>query len=270
MKNYLAFALLVLILSSCTVHKSTSEQATGDDGDKNLPILQSTLYHQTAAEIRALTFQAFNTAKMQLDRELRKAGLGKRQAVILDIDETVLDNSPFEAKLILNNESYPTYWAEWIKQEEARPIPGALDFLEYADEKGIALFYVSNRHDSLRQYTLSNLKKHGFPQASQKHLYLKTTTSGKEKRRQKIADDHNVIMLIGDNLNDFSEVFEGKSVKQRYVATDSLQKAFGGKFIVLPNAMYGEWEGAAIDYKYGATRKEKIRIKLNSLKSFSR
>lgn len=270
MKNYLAFALLVLFLSSCTVHKGTSDQAAGDSGDKNLPILQSTLYHQTAAEMRALAFQAFNTAKMQLDRELRKAGLGKRQAVILDIDETVLDNSPFEAKLILNNESYPTYWAEWIKQAEARPIPGALDFLEYADKKGIALFYVSNRHDSLRQYTLLNLKKHGFPQASQKHLYLKTTTSGKEKRRQKIAADYNVIMLIGDNLNDFSEVFEGNSVKQRYSASDSLQEAFGKKFIVLPNAMYGEWDGAAIDYKYGATRKEKIRIKLNSLKSFSR
>jgi len=268
MKKILILLIGVVVLSSCTAQKKMTDSSESLYKRKNLPLLQATLYHQTAAEMRALAYQAFNTAKWQLDQELKKAGLTRQQAVILDIDETVLDNSPFEAKLIRENESYPSYWAEWIKKQEAKPIPGALDFLSYANEKGIALFYVSNRHDSLRSSTLKNLRKFNFPQAKNDHLLLKTTTSGKEKRRQKIDSDYKIIMLIGDNLNDFSEVFEGGSVDERYAAADSLRNAFGKRFIVLPNAMYGEWEGAAIDYEYSASEKEKVKKKLDELRSF--
>lgn len=268
MKKYLILLIGIAVFSSCTGQKKVSETSESLTKSKNLPLIQATLYHQTAAEMRALAYQAFNTARWQLDQELKKAGLTRKQAIILDIDETVLDNSPFEAKLIREDESYPTYWADWIKKEEANPIPGALDFLSYANEKGIALFYVSNRHDSLRSSTLKNLRELNFPQAKNDHLLLKTTTSGKEKRRQKIAANYKIIMLIGDNLNDFSEAFEGGSVDERYQVTDSLKHAFGKRFIVLPNAMYGEWEGAAIDYEYGASEKEKIKKKLDKLRSF--
>ncbi|MCF8338231.1 MAG: 5'-nucleotidase, lipoprotein e(P4) family [Bacteroidales bacterium] len=269
MKKIVLPVLLLLMLSACKAQKNAADNQTiGGNQEKNLPLLQATLYHQTAAEMRALAYQAFNLAKLQLDREMRRAGLTKKRAVILDIDETILDNSPFEAKLIKENASYPSYWAEWIKKEQAKPIPGALEFLNYVDEKGLAIFYVSNRHDSLKKPTMANLKEVGFPQVAEDHLYLKTTISGKEKRRKKIASDHKIIMLIGDNLNDFSEVFEGKSIAGRYAKTDSLREAFGNRFIVLPNAMYGEWEGAAIDYKYDASDKEKLKRKLNRLKDF--
>lgn len=260
--------LFVLLISSCTNQEKSQGESEGIYEDKNLPILQSTLYHQSAAEMRALAYQAFNVARLRVDESLEEASGKEDLAVILDLDETVLDNSPFEVRLILEGASYPRFWAEWIQQEEARAIPGALEFLNYADKKGIALFYVSNRHDSLRKHTLANLKKLDFPQAEEEQLLLKTTTSGKERRREKVAANHDIILLLGDNLNDFSEVFEGGSVDERFVATDSLRNAFGKRFIVLPNAMYGEWEGAAIDYNYGASKKEKLRRKLERLRSF--
>lgn len=260
--------LFVILISSCTNQEKSQGESEGIYEDKNLPLLQSTLYHQTAAEMRALAYQAFNIARIQVDERLEDASGKENLAVILDLDETVLDNSPFEAKLILENASYPRYWAEWIMQEDAKAIPGALGFLNYADKNGIELFYVSNRHDSLRKHTITNLKKLGFPQANDDHLLLKTTTSGKEKRREKVAANHNIILLLGDNLNDFSEAFEAGSVDERYAATDSLRNAFGKRFIVLPNAMYGEWEGAAIDYNYGASKKEKLNRKLERLRSF--
>ncbi|MCF8230768.1 MAG: 5'-nucleotidase, lipoprotein e(P4) family [Bacteroidales bacterium] len=269
MKRVLFPFLILLLLSSCKSQDIITEnQATDDNSDKNLPLLQATLYHQTASEMRALAYQAFNVAKLQVDRHMRRAGLTQKQAVVLDIDETILDNSPFQAHLIKKNASYSAYWAEWIKKEQANAIPGALEFLNYADKKGLAIFYVSNRHDSLRKHTKANLKDVGFPQVTDDHLFLKTVTSGKEKRRQRIADEYKIIMLIGDNLNDFSEVFEGKSVAGRYAKTDSLREAFGKRFIVLPNAMYGEWEGAAIDYKYDASASEKLQRKLDRLEGF--
>lgn len=265
----IAIAIGVLMfMGSCTAQKQPQSSDASHQNRKNLPILQATLYHQTAAEMRALAYQAFNLARLQLDRELRKAGLSRQQAIVVDIDETVLDNSPFEGKLIQEGTSYPDYWAAWIKKQKAEPIPGSVDFLNYADKKGISVFYVSNRHDSLRAATKANLKSVGFPQVKDEHIFLKTTTSSKVERRQRISGSHDIVMLMGDNLNDFSAVFEGGTVQERYSKTDSLRKAFGSRFIVLPNAMYGEWEGAAIDYHYELSPAEKVQKKLEKIDSF--
>ena len=64
-------------------------------------------------------------------------------------------------------------------------------------------------------------------------------------------------MLLGDNLNDFAEVFEKKNCADRKAETDQQKTEWGKKFIVLPNATYGEWENALYDYERNLTPAQK-------------
>lgn len=273
MKKYLiliAFiAISVALFQNCkdssAFNKPNSEDPEVASSDH---LTMATLYQQTAAEYRALCYQAFNVAKYQLDQNLKIMALQKQQAIVLDIDETVLDNSPHEAKCILNNAFYPTYWEEWMNASSAKPIPGVMDFLKYAKSKGIEIYYITNRKEKYRDQTLKNLKMLGFPNAENQYLMLKTDDSSKKGRRDLVSESNKIILLIGDNLNDFSEIFEKKSVSERFKLTDDMKEEFGRHFIVLPNAMYGEWEGALYDYDYSISAMEKSNARRKNLKSF--
>jgi len=258
------FILIVLIMGSC---REKAEQQTANIS-KNEHLVMSVLYLQKAAEARALYYQAYNIARFRLQQQLQTTKFSGRLAVVVDIDETVLDNTPYEARLILTGESYPTFWESWVNMAEAKPVPGALEFLKFADKKGVNIFYVSNRKDFLLRGTLQNLKKLGFPQADEEHIILREKESSKELRRRKISQSYDIALLIGDNLNDFSAIFEKLSVMDRFAKVDSLQSAFGNKFIVLPNPIYGEWEAALYDYDWSKPEKERWKIRHDSLKAF--
>jgi len=262
--------MLILIgFQSCNESNALNKQGkelpeTGCENIKTLPVL----FHQNAAEYRALCYQAFNSARIMLDQDLRRAGLSKQQAIVVDVDETVLDNSPYEASCIQQGVHYPALWNEWVEKKSAGPVPGALDFLLYAKEKGIEIFYVTNRKEELRQPTLENLKSLGFPNASTGFLLMRTEISSKKARRSVVSENHRIIMFIGDNLNDFSEVFEKKSVSERFELTDQMKSDFGSRFIVLPDMMYGEWEGALYDYDYSKKEAEKSDMRNKKLIGF--
>ncbi|HMM11731.1 MAG TPA: 5'-nucleotidase, lipoprotein e(P4) family [Bacteroidales bacterium] len=206
------------------------------------PALYATLYQQQAAEYRALCYQAFNLAEIQLEAVLRQS-TSKPLAIITDIDETVLDNSPYQAAAILGGFGYPVRWADWMQSADAWAIPGALEFLNKVSAAGITIFYVSNRKEEFRAPTLRNLEKLGFPNASDQYLLLRQEGEGNEKetRRKKIDESFEVVMLLGDNLDDFSEVFEVNDAGERMLQADLNKNAFGRRFIVLPNASYGSW-----------------------------
>jgi 5'-nucleotidase (lipoprotein e(P4) family) len=273
MKKHLAIIGLILLMVS--VWNSCNQSSAFNKPKGELPevtsnehLTMAVLYHQTAAEYRALCYQAFNLATLQLDKSMRIMGLMKQQAVIVDIDETVLDNSSYEAKCILDNISYPQYWDEWMNKSNAQPVPGSQDFLKYAESQKVEIFYVTNRREKYRKQTLENLQKLGFPFADDDHLLMRTDESSKEPRRERISDNHAVILLIGDNLNDFAEAFEAKSVSDRMNLTDQMKTEFGNRFIVLPNPMYGDWESAMYDYNNSLTPVEKSKARLDHLKSF--
>ena len=120
----------------------------------------ATLWTQKSGEARAISYQAFNFAKRLLNESLRKASR-KPRAIIVDVDETVVDNSPFQAMGILKNTSYPVGWREWIDAASAKAIPGAVEFLSYANKKGVEVFYVTNRKVIGKEPTLKN-KNLGF------------------------------------------------------------------------------------------------------------
>jgi len=233
-------------------------------------LVMSTLWHQTSAEFRAIAYQTFNLAKVVLDMELKKS-TPKQKAIVLDLDETLLDNSPYQAMVVQKQTGYPHGWFDWIDAAEAEAIPGALDFLKYADAKGVAIIYLSNRKIKKdrkipgMQNTLKNMRTLGFPQATESHMFLRDASSSKQPRRDAIAKKYSIIMLFGDNLNDHDAAFGHKGVAERKAAVDKLKHEFGHRYFVLPNAMYGEWEGAVYNYNWRSSTAEKSKMRKEGL-----
>jgi len=217
------------------------------------------LYMQKAAEYRALCYQAFNIARLQLEADLDKKNVKRLpkaerkipRAIIVDIDETVLDNSPAQARGISTNTPYNSKdWYAWSNMGKAKAVPGAVDFLNYAVSKGVKIFYISNRDDkNEKQTTIENLKKVGFNDVTPDDVMLRTSESGKEARRAVVTAKYRVVLLVGDNLDDFTSAFEKKSIADRFGEADKARDMWGRKFIVLPNAMYGTWENAIYEYQ---------------------
>ncbi|CAI8163901.1 MAG: Lipoprotein E [Bacteroidota bacterium] len=221
------------------------------------------LWQQHAAEYRALAHQAFNIAKVQIDNLAGLQASIKPWAVIADIDETVLDNTPYNAKMaLLGKEFDKASWFDWGLQKKAKAVPGALTFFNYAAEKGIKIFYISNRYEGQKQETIENLKKLGFPNADAEHVLLKASTSGKEPRRMEVKSTHQIALLLGDNLSDFSEVFDDRAEGMAHENVEKMRLLFGSKFIVFPNAIYGHWETKEIfdgNYDWTPVQKDSIR-----------
>tara|TARA_Y100000591_G_scaffold220043_2_gene191506 strand:+ start:1574 stop:2353 length:780 start_codon:yes stop_codon:yes gene_type:complete len=232
--------------------------------------VQAQVWTQNSAEYRALCFQAFNTAKIYIDSFLSSEKKYDRPlAIITDVDETVLDNSPYDGKLILEDVSYDREsWVEWGNLEIAEAIPGSLELLTYAYEKGIKVFYVSNRYSEQLESTVNNLKKLGFPNVSESTVLLRSDSRSKSERRNSISSRHEVIMLIGDNLSDFNDEFEVKISEERINYTNQMRDNFGTKLIVLPNPNYGDWESNGLFGGESFDNIEKDSIRKSNIKSY--
>jgi 5'-nucleotidase (lipoprotein e(P4) family) len=233
----------------------------------------ATLYQQKAAEYRALAYQAYNLARLRLDEDLDKKNLKKLpkaersrpRSVIVDIDETVLDNSPSNAYAAKNNVPFNVKdWYAWGEMRKAKPVPGAVDFLNYAVSKGVKVFFISNRDEVQKQATIDNLKAVGFKDVAADNVVLRQGDSTKEPRRLAVAAKYRIVLLMGDNLDDFSNIFEKKSVVDRFAEVDKARDIWGKRFIVLPNAMYGTWENAVYDYQR-LTEEQKAERRVNAL-----
>jgi 5'-nucleotidase (lipoprotein e(P4) family) len=248
MKQLLFIIAALFLLQSCSRPAGDKDQQNkGGDSVKTTSLdatymMLGVLYYQKAAENRALYYQGFNTAKMILDKDAAIKS-ARKKAVVLDIDETVLDNSPYEAQCILGSFGYPDKWDDWCNAAKAEPTPGCVDFLKYAVNKGYDIYYITNRKIKFADVTLKNMADKGIPMADTAHVWFRTEGNSKEGRRQKLLKTHDITLLMGDNLADFITVFDQKlDVAQRAAKTDSLKEEFGKRFIIFPNSMYGDWE----------------------------
>ena len=229
--------------------------------------LFTTFYQQKAAEYRALCFQAYNIAAFRLDQY--KPASDKPKAIVTDIDETVLDNSPYEAHQTLQGKDYEQdSWFAWTDRSAADTVPGAGSFLKYAASKNIEIFYITNREERERGSTIKNLQHYNLPNADDAHLLTRQTISGKEPRRQAVASTHEIILLLGDNLADFSNLFDKKTMEERLQNTNISEKDFGNRFIVLPNPVYGDWEGALFNYNRKLIQEQKDSVVRSVMKTY--
>jgi 5'-nucleotidase (lipoprotein e(P4) family) len=261
---------IVLTFSSCqpkvekveeiVIEKNPTEYSTG-----------AVLWQQHSAEYEALCFQAYNIGERRIDEILAEnKNPEKPLAVVMDIDETVLDNSAYNATLIANKNSFSKKtWMEWTAIQSADLVPGAKEFIQYARSKGVEVIFISNRMEEELNDTYQNLLDRGVDTIAKENYFLKSTTSSKDERRQVVSDKYEVVLLFGDNLGDFNGVFDKATVIERKKNVANFRPLFGDKLIVLPNPMYGEWEGALYNYEYSKTNAQKDSNRMNALNIYS-
>lgn len=232
-----------LYLGSCAPSQSISSNSS----DCHHPSENAVLWQQTAAEYDALCHQAFNIAKLRLQQSYQAGDdlVGnKPPAIIMDLDETVIDNSPYNAMLAIKNQSFSdNTWNEWVESANAEFIPGALEFIDFAQNNGVEIFFISNREERTLEATKRVLNEKGLG-VNPEYILLKNSSSEKASRRQQVLQTHTVIMLIGDNLADFNDVFEDELdyLRRKDLVNNELNNSFGLNYIILPNPMYGDWE----------------------------
>lgn len=220
--------------------------------------LDAVVWMQRSLEYDAVTTAAYGNAKRMLDVALADPAWtaapeqgddarGKKTAIILDVDETVLDNSPYAAWLMRTQQDFdPTTWSAWCAAAEAEAIPGAVTFTQYAASKGVDVYFVTNRDREAEPGTLANLRRHGFPvDEAGERLMLRGErpewTTDKGTRRALIAEDHRILLLVGDNLGDFVDGAKADAAARRAL-WDAHADAWGTAWIMLPNPDYGTWE----------------------------
>ena len=262
----------------------TSEVSFADDANKDVRDLKeqnimSVLYQQTAAERLASSLQTFSSAKRALDKALANPTWSalpgqnvkdKKTAIIVDIDETVLDNTAYEARMILDGTKYPEGWVSWGKEEAATEVPGAKDFLNYAAAKGVTIFYVTNRVVELKEATKKNLTKLGIHWDQTKETILmrgeNNWDSDKGPRRTLVGNEYRVLLMAGDNLGDFVDAKDNNlSPSNRANIVKDYADHWGVKWFMLQNIAYGDWEGALYNFDYLLSPDEVHNIRLESL-----
>lgn len=255
--------LLLCAVALCACKRDAEPRTvTSAAPDDNL---NAVLWVQRSAEYRALSLQTFRAAADHLDRALGETHWdalapaergnptdGLPPAVIMDVDETVLDNSPYQARLIRDGGEYDELgWDRWVAEKKARPLPGVVDFARAAAARGVTILYLSNRAVHLQAATLANLRAAGLPVADDEvFLGLGTVVEGceqqgseKDCRRRLAGARYRVLMQFGDQLGDFVRI-DANTPEGRASLLDEYRDWFGERWFMLPNPTYGSWEPA--------------------------
>ena len=266
------FARLAILVGSIIV----SSAAVAADAVPQNDDLNATLWVSNAIEYKANTIAVYQLAKIRLDEALadkswsatgQTDAAGKPPAVILDGDETVLDNGPYESWLVKSGQDYSgKTWAAWVAAKQARAVPGAVAFTQYADSKGVKVFYVTNRSADQEADTRANMQALGFPMGGNVDTFLMSKeqpdwTGKKGTRRDFIGKDYRVLLLFGDNYGDFSDDFGG-SEAQREASLEANMAHIGHDWLFIANPEYGSFECAPFlcDYKKSPDVRRQMKI----------
>lgn len=218
---------------------------------------------QLSAEARACFYQAFSLARLRLDEEIAKLkSYNKPIAIIADIDDTLVDGVMYTADVLQDGPWTNDAFAASLKSTACMALPGAVEFMNYAKDNGVEVFYITNRSADQFDITLKQLEYLGFPNASAEYLQLMSGSSDKTERRSKVEATHEVVMLLGDNLADFSSAFDrtlGPVERRNLVDQEKYADLWGDKWIILPNAVYGDFTGAVTYKKSGLSDAEKAQ-----------
>jgi 5'-nucleotidase (lipoprotein e(P4) family) len=292
-----ALTLLLLALAGCQAAPTRPLQAepaaaapaveaapAGPAANDNL---NAVAWMQASLEYRLLAGQAWRGALVQLDKAIKTPGWdaltkeeratpinGLPPAIIVDVDETVLDNSPYQARLVRDDKRYDEFtWAQWVKEEAARPVPGAVEFARAAAARGVTVFYVTNRAEDLTAATISNLKKAGFPIKDESQVLglgmvvdgCESEGSEKGCRRQLVGRTHRVLLQFGDQVGDFVTI-TANTPAGREQAVRPYLGWIGERWFVLPNPSYGSWEPALFNNAWSRPEAERRQDKLDALR----
>ncbi|SEM56758.1 5'-nucleotidase, lipoprotein e(P4) family [Halomonas caseinilytica] len=251
MRTFNRKALLVAALSAGMVPVTgaafAAEESEGDALCAQAAYSMGLRYQQRSAEVAALQRQGYALATLRLEQAIADHDEDANLAIITDLDETVLDNSALLVRDMQACHDYTTWdtWKHWEREGEPRLIPGAADFLEFADEQGVDIFYVSDRYQENEADTIASLEALELPQVSEDSVML--LGPPKAERRAEVVENHTLVMQLGDSLHDFSGEFAEADLEAQRRLVDDNAERFGDDWIVFPNAGYGDWSEAELN-----------------------
>ncbi|HJQ60666.1 MAG TPA: HAD family acid phosphatase [Vineibacter sp.] len=255
------------------------------DGPPAHDLLNATLWMQRSVEYKANCLAAFALARIRLDQALADpkwtgapaeqtgAYEGLPPAVILDVDETLLDNSFYQVWMIRADQTFSSKtWTQFVSAQISTAMPGALEFAKYADSKGVKLFYITNRTAEEEAPTRQNMEKLGFPMGGNVDTFLMARKqpdwgSAKGTRRAHVAKDYRVLLNIGDNFGDFSDAYRG-SEAERLTDYEANLARWGREWIMLPNPAYGSFDTATFMHDFKQSRAAQRKAKLDALQGW--
>jgi acid phosphatase len=288
-------SLSLILLAATLAGAGCRRDAVRDDVPVAKPVaatvaaddnLNAVLWMQGAVEYRANSLQTYRAAARELDRAIKdrnwdaldaaergNPARGLPPAVVFDVDETVLDNSPYQARLVATGTEYnEAEWDAWVREQKAAAIPGVVEFAKAAQARGVALFFISNRAVHLKDATIANLRSAGLPVKDDAFLGLGTVVPGCEQdgsdkncRRQLIGRKYRVLMQFGDQLGDFVQV-SPNTPEQREALLDSHRAWIGERWWMLANPSYGSWEPALFNNDYHQSRDARRAAKREALR----
>ena len=206
------------------------------------------LWMRTSAEYRALAYQGYNVAMNAVKMAVTDPSHQRKPlAIVLDADETVVDNTKLMGESIANGNGRfdAPWWRQAVHQGKSQAMPGAVEFLNEVHKQGVEIFYVSNRYAPVNlDVTIQNFKELGFPSVDKDHVLLFEKDSDKQPRFDMIAKKYYVVVYMGDNAGDFPIGTKGKTLAERNSIIDAHKEDFGTTFVVFPNPAYGSWVSA--------------------------
>jgi len=271
-------AVVLLVALGCAAPRLAQQAPDSPASD----LLNAVLWMQRSVEYKASALTAFALARIRLDQALADpnwTGAPKEQAgayqslptaVILDIDETILDNSGYQAWMALKGTTFdPKTWNAYVNTVTSLPIPGALEFAQYADSKGVKVFYVTNRTAEEEPATRKNLEKFGFPMGGNVDTVLMTRKqpdwgSAKGTRRAHVARNYRVLLNVGDNFGDFVDEYRGNEA-ERLKVLEQHKDRWGREWIMIANPSYGSFESAPFGHDFKLPDGDKRRLKRGAL-----
>ncbi len=267
--NIIKAGILALVITACGGSKNQTATGTMEpDVVLSDQLMMSTLWMQRSEEARFLQRQVYKLAETKLQTNMTKGYSKKPMAIILDLDETVLDNSPYEARLVLNRENFTNEsWSKWVMEAQADLVPGAKEFLDMANRMGVEIFYVSNRSETHLGATIKNLQKFELPFADESHVLLKGgDNSSKTERREIIKERFKVVLLVGDQMSDFTEepFIEEQAMMEGFISP--MLDSANAYFVLLPNPIYGAFESGVYGGQRGLSDKVKNQYRRKALK----
>jgi 5'-nucleotidase (lipoprotein e(P4) family) len=225
MKPYTNF-LLVLFLASFFGNGGLFGE------DKKLP--NDVRWMRDSQEYQNLCLQIYRQAEEKISQQAKQEQ--GNIAVVIDLDETVLDNSQYQVeRLKLGLGFTQESWSKWVNREEAELVPGAKAFLKKARKLGLQVVYLSNRMHANLKPTRQNLRALGVLDPEGLFLLRRNKEDTKEIRRSEVVSGKGrmkeigslkVVAYLGDQMGDFPA---------------EVEEALGTSVFVFPNPMYGKW-----------------------------
>ncbi len=271
----------LVTLSACSTASTASRSPAPAPHAATDDRLDAILWQTTSAEYPVLVESIFVTARLHLERALadrqwtalpaQKANFQNLPpAIIMDVDETVIDTGEFQSSLVKNHARFSSKpWRDWQLNNKPRAVPGALDFIAFAQARGVSVFFITNRDFATEPATRKSLVSLGIHLPDDMDTILTRRerpdwSSDKESRRRFVAQSYRVVMVIGDDLSDF--LSEYRVPTQARMTEAKKYSYWGSKWFMLPNPMYGSWESSLYEFNSKLSAGEISRRKFEQLR----